>query len=221
MVNRRQNVVIVPTAVVLLCAPLCTLIAQERTVDPNALSTRTCQALIIDSIEEEFPKAKNVAWDMDSVRVTDTRGGVRLIGEGHYKGGSSRRAFDFECDYSSKKDEVVSAWWVSSFDRKRRVVVEDESASPMSALEVGEACLSAVEDFVREGFPSTVSKLELIEDSLELADPDEFYELTGQGRFRGGGGNWHRFEFACTYDETEEEVRDASWKHLGDERDLG
>ena len=75
---------------VLVFASLPAANAQERTVDPTAVSTRTCQALIVDSVDAEYPKLKNIEWDMDSVRETDTPEGVRLTGEGRYKGGSSR-----------------------------------------------------------------------------------------------------------------------------------
>ena len=52
--------------------------------------------------------------------------------------------------------------------------------------------------------------------SLERRKTREGYLLRGEGRFMGGAGNWHRFDFRCIFDGTDVELR---WKQYGKEVD--
>ena len=192
-------------------------------VDPYAASTKTCESVVNDDVKSEFPKAKGIGWDMNSVTETKTsKREVHLKGSGSYKGDSGKkRTYTFDCTYDTKDNRVTAASWTSSFDRKQHVVVGGGSTddAPTEA-DVARACREPVERVVSEGFPSTVGKLSFLEDTLELSEKKGVSHLSGEGRFRGGGGNWHRFEFTCAYDADDEEVTDATWTHLGDERDL-
>lgn len=193
---------------------------EENKVDPYATSTKICQMVINEDIEEEFPKAKGISWDMDSVGEEDAKREVRLTGLGSYKGDSGKkREFEFECTYDKGDERVSGAWWQSSFDRKRHVVVESGDKPETPESEVNQACRRAVLDEVREGFPSSVKNLELLSESIERSIADGVHELAGEGRFQGGGGTWRRFTFTCSYDAHEAEVTAASWRHLGAEED--
>lgn len=196
------------------------LAQQERTVDPDSAPTRTCQALVIDSVKEEFPKAKRIEWDMESVRESDVEVGLLLSGYGNYQGGSARRRFDFECIYDAAKEQVVSAWWVSSFDRQRHVVVDIEGVSGWTPAQITKACQAAVTDLVTDEFPGAVRKLALVKETIERSENRGLHELSGQGRFQGGGGTWRRVSFGCNFDENAEEVTEVTWAHLGAESDL-
>ena len=186
-------------------------------------AAKTCEAVINEDVEDEFPKAKNVAWNWDSVSEKETRNGIKFAGQGTYKGSDKQRTYDLECVYDTEEDRVTSAWWRSSFDNVRHTVVAPPSDTPSEGpteAAVTSACERAVDATVREDFEHKIRKVELVEDSIERSERQETHKLEGQGRFLGGGGNWHRFDFTCTYDEDDEEVTDATWKHLGDERDL-
>jgi len=188
-------------------------------VDPYAASTKTCEAVINDDVKREYPKAKNIAWNMSSAAQEEvSKREVRLQGSGSYKGDSGRgRSYSFDCTYNTSDDRVVAASWTSSFDGKRHVVVAAPRAEGPTPEEVAKACRGPVERLVSKEFPSSVGQLELIEDTLELAKRQGALRLTGEGRFRGGGGTWRRFTFTCDYDADDKKVTDATWRHLGPE----
>ena len=191
-------------------------------VDRFAASTKTCESVINDDVKKELPKARNIEWDWDSIDEQKSANSVKLVGQGSYQGADKKRAYEFECVYDTREQRVASAWWRSSFDDIPHSVVSGSPSEPEgpSEADVTEACQRAVDAKVREDFVHKIRTVELIEDSIERSASRSIHKLEGQGRFLGGGGNWHRFEFTCSYDAEGDEVESVTWKHLGDEKNL-
>lgn len=193
-------------------------------VDANSASFRSCESVINADVKKEKPKAKSIAWEMSTVREHSSSNAVTYSGEGTYKGVSGKkRTFDFECKYDTKKNTIASGWWQSSVDNKRYTIYTGSSNSHTSGPsedDIQKSCLKAVDSKVRQDFEHSIRKVELIDDSIDATVSGSRHKLVGQGRFLGGGGNWHRFDFTCKYDADDEKVTDVTWKHLGDEKGL-
>lgn len=205
--------------VVTLAVAAPTLAQDGDHVDPLSPQGQLCEEVINASIQEEFPKARFVRWDWPSVRQREEeKNQIALWGEASYKGGTDqRRRVTFDCLYNAKKDSVVRASWTSSRDKKVREVRDLEAPEQVSAADRVKACQEALLPVVETEFPSTVSNLSLHQDSIELDEQGEDeVEITGTGEFRGGGGTWREFSFRCLYDDSEEEVTEQEWRHLGE-----
>lgn len=189
-------------------------------VDQYAASTKTCESVVNGDVKRAFSDAKGIEWDWDSVSEHESSNTLTLRGQGSYKGKSGKgRTFDFECEYDTKGSRVSTGWWQSSFDGKRHTIGSGTSTSAPSESDITRACQKAVKDKVSADFQPGVRSLELIQDSIDRTDTRGGQKLSGQGRFQGGGGDWRRFDFTCTWDD-DEEVTDTTWRHLGDEKDL-
>jgi hypothetical protein len=190
-------------------------------VDPNAASSKTCESVINGDIMKQYSHAKSIAWDWGSVTEKKSSSAVTLRGQGTYKGKSGKgRTYDFECEYDTENDRVTTGWWQSSFDGKRHAVGSGTSTSGPTEDDIANACQKAVNQKVRSDFEHSIKTVELIDDSITGSESPGARNLKGQGRFQGGGGGWHRFDFTCTYALEDEEVTNVTWKHLGDEKDL-
>ena len=176
-----------------------------------------CAEAVVADFEAAYPRAKRLVWDLGQLTAEESLFGDQLKGRGDYRGkGGKRRTLEFDCTFDPFSGEVVKAVWESSHDAGVvRQAVDLTGEMEIMPGKVVAACAEAVDTRIREGWPN-YREMELPEEAIERRKTRDGYMVRGEGRFMGGAGNWHSYDFRCIYDGESTELR---WKHLGKEVD--
>lgn len=191
--------------------------ARQSVAEIHQTALNACAEVVVADFEAAYPQAKRLIWNLSRLTAEPSLFGDQLKGVGDYRGkGGKPRTLEFDCTFDPFSGEVVKAVWESSHDpgvvRQVVDVTDDMEALPGKVVE---ACKEAIEERIREGWPN-YREQEFDDQSLERRKTREGYLLRGEGRFMGGAGNWHRFDFRCIFDGTDVELR---WKQYGKEVD--